>query len=160
MQVSDGKAVFVEYVLYEGDKIIESTEGQEPFNYIHGRQSIIPGLENALAGKAEGDAFKVTIAPEDAYGERVDSMTQEVPKSMFGDHEVSIGLQFHAQTNQGEQVVAVTAIEGDTVTIDGNHPMAGKTLTFDLSIKEVRDATDTELEHGHIHGEGGCGHDH
>ncbi|CAG0909413.1 unnamed protein product [Cyprideis torosa] len=160
MKVSKGKAVFVDYVLSEGGDVIESTQGHEPFNYLHGLNSIVPGLEKALEGKAAGDSFSVTIAPEDGYGERLDEMTQEVSKSMFGDHEVTLGQQFQAQTNQGMQVVTVVAVDGDQVTIDGNHPMAGKTLTFELTVKEVRDATEAELEHGHIHGEGGCGHDH
>lgn len=160
MQISEGKAVFVDYVLSEGGEVVETTEGHDPFSYIHGTQSIIPGLEKALEGKSEGDNFSVTIPPAEAYGERVDEMTQQVEKAMFGEHEVSVGLQFHAQTNHGTQVVTVTAIEGDMVTIDGNHPMAGKTLTFDLTVKEVREATDSEKEHGHIHGEGGCGHSH
>lgn len=158
MNISKGKAVFVEYVLSEGDQVLESTKGQEPFSYLHGMNSIIAGLEKALEGRAKGDSFSVTIPPEDAYGEHLEGMTQEVSKSMFGDNDVNVGLQFHAQTNQGDQVVTVTAIDGDAVTIDGNHPMAGKTLTFALTVKNVRDATETEIEHGHIHGEGGCGH--
>lgn len=160
MNISKGKAVFVEYVLSEGDEVLETTQGQEPFSYIHGTNGIIAGLEKALEGRAKGDSFSVTIPPEEAYGERLEGMTQEVPKSMFGDNEVAVGLQFHAQTNQGQQVVTVTVIDGDQVTIDGNHPMAGRTLTFELTVKDVRDATESEIEHGHIHGEGGCGHQH
>lgn len=160
MIISKGKAVFVDYVLSEGGDVLESTQGHEPFNYIHGHNGIIAGLEKALEGKQKGDAFSVTIPPEEAYGERLDGMTQEVSKSMFGDNDVAVGLQFHAQTNHGTQVVTVTAVDGDTVTIDGNHPMAGRTLTFELTVKDVRDATESEIEHGHIHGEGGCGHSH
>ncbi len=159
MKISQDKAVTLDYKLSEGDQVLESTEGHAPFTYLHGKQQVIPGLEKALEGREAGESFQVTIEPKDAYGDVQEGMTQVVDIAMFEGNEVAEGAQFHAQTNQGMQVVTVTKVENGQVTIDGNHPMAGKTLTFDIDIKEVRDATEEELAHGHVHGEG-CGHDH
>lgn len=159
MKISQDKAVTLDYKLSEGDQLLESTEGHGPFTYLHGHQQVIPGLENALEAKEAGDSFQITFEPKDAYGDVQDGMTQVVDISMFDGNEVAEGAQFHAQTSQGLQVVTVTKVQDGQVTIDGNHPMAGKTLTFDIDVREVRDATEDELAHGHVHGEG-CSHDH
>ena len=160
MEIADQKVVSIDYTLKDdnGNVIDQSQEGQ-PMAYLHGSQNIIPGLENALAGKKAGDEVKVRVTPEEGYGERSDAMTQTVPIDLFEDKEmVKEGMQFHAQTDAGVQVVTVTKVEGDQVTVDGNHPLAGMHLNFDVKIADVREATAEELEHGHVHGPGG--HEH
>ena len=160
MKIATNKVALINYTLtnVQGE-VLDSSEGAEPLAYIHGAGNIIPGLENALDGRQQGDAFKVSIPAEQAYGERDDRLTQIVPKTMFsGVDDIEIGMQFHAQTDAGMQVITVTAVEGDDVTIDGNHPLAGETLHFDVEIVEVREASSEELDHGHVHGTGGHHH--
>ena len=125
-----------------------------PLNFIHGRGMLIPGLENALEGKSVGDNFTAEVKPEEAYGERHDGLIQTVPRNLFGDNEVQPGMQFRASTDQGEQSVVIVEVKDDEVTVDGNHPLAGVNLNFDVEVLEVRDATEQELEHGHVHTEG------
>ncbi|WP_455203832.1 FKBP-type peptidyl-prolyl cis-trans isomerase [Kaarinaea lacus] len=160
MQIAKDKVVTLDYVLTDdnGNELDRSNDGN--FAYLHGANNIIPGLETALAGKTAGDAVKVDVAPEEGYGQRNDSLTQVVTKDMFDPNaELEEGMQFHAQSPDGQHiVVTVTGINGDEVTIDGNHPLAGVNLNFDVKVVEVRDATEEELSHGHVHGPGG--HDH
>ncbi len=160
MKIATNKVALINYTLTNDQgEVLDSSEGAEPLAYIHGAGNIIPGLENALDGRQQGDAFKVSIPAEQAYGERDDRLTQIVPKTMFsGVDDIEIGMQFHAQTDAGMQVITVTAVEGDDVTIDGNHPLAGETLHFDVEIVEVREASSEELDHGHVHGTGGHHH--
>ena len=162
MQITDKLAVSIHYTLTNGaGEQLDSSRGEEPMVYLHGFGQIIPGLENALTGKVVGDKFNVIIAPVDAYGERRDDMLQVVPLSMFNDMEVEgkveVGMQFHADASHGVSVVTVSKIDGDEVTIDGNHPLAGEALTFDVEVMDIRPATEDELTHKHIHGEG-CNH--
>lgn len=160
MQVSAQKVVFIHYTLTDDDgEVIDSSEGHAPLAYIHGAGNIIPGLESALLGKSVGDAFKVSIPPEDAYGVRDDSLVQPVPRQAFhGVDEIEPGMQFHADSPGGGQLVTVVDVQGDTVILDGNHPMSGLTLNFDVQVTEIRDATPEELAHGHVHGAGGHHH--
>ncbi len=155
MQISDNTAVSIHYTLTNsaGEKL-DSSVGGEPLEYLHGAGNIIPGLEDALAGKEAGDKFKVTIDAENAYGEKQAEMIQVVPKSMFNDMPVEPGMQFQAQVSHGPGIITVVEVNGDEVTIDGNHPLAGEDLTFDVEVMNVRQATDDEISHGHIHGEG------
>jgi len=159
MQISANKVVTLDYTLTDdaGQIIDQSKNGQ--FAYLHGADNIIPGLENALSGKTVGDSLNVTVAPEDGYGQREDALTQTVGIDMFESaDQVQVGQQFHAQSGDGGTIViTVTNIDGDQVTIDGNHPLAGKSLNFDVKIIDVRDATEQELEHRHVHAHG---HDH
>ena len=159
MQVGKDKVVNIEYTL-KGDsgEVIDSSVGDDPLAYLHGHHGIIPGLEDALEGKQVGDKLEVTVEPQHGYGEHDTSMIQVVEKKLFEGMDVNPGMQFQAQTNQGVQVVTVTLVEGESVTIDGNHPLAGQTLHFDVEVKEVRDASAEELEHGHVHGPGGHHH--
>ena len=162
MQITDKLAVSIHYTLTNGaGEQLDSSRGEEPMVYLHGFGQIIPGLENALTGKVVGDKFNVIIAPADAYGERRDDMLQVVPLSMFNDMEVEgkveVGMQFHADASHGISVVTVSKVDGDEVTIDGNHPLAGEALTFDVEVMDIRPATEDELTHKHIHGEG-CNH--
>ncbi len=160
MEIADQKVVSIDYTLKDDDgNIIDQSQAGQPMAYLHGSQNIIPGLENALTGKKAGDEVSVRVSPEEGYGERLEAMTQTVPIDLFEDRDsVREGMQFHAQTDAGVQVVTVTKVEGDQVTVDGNHPLAGMYLNFDVRIADVRDATPEELEHGHVHGPGG--HDH
>lgn len=127
--------------------------------YLHGVGGIIPGLERELEGKQVGDQLQIKVAPADAYGERDESLEQEVAIDQFEDSEnLALGMQFQVESDEGPVVVTVVEIDDDVVTIDANHPMAGLNLNFDVTVREVRDATSDELSHGHVHGEGGCEH--
>lgn len=160
MNISENCVASIHYTLTDGaGKVIDTSEGQEPLAYLHGAGNIIPGLEKALLGKVVGDKFNVSIPAAEAYGVRDDSMVQELPSNMFsGIDKIEVGMEFHAETEHGLQVVTVTKVEGDNVTIDGNHPLAGVDLTFDVEVAEIRAASAEELEHGHAHGAGGHHH--
>ena len=161
MVVAADKVVLIHYTLTnDGGKVIDSSSGGEPLAYIHGHGNLIPGLEKELEGKAAGTKMTVKIAPADGYGEHDPQLIQRVPKRSFGNtSNIKPGMQFQAQTSDGHaRVVTVKAIQGDMVTIDGNHPLAGEHLNFDVEITEVREATQEELEHGHVHGPGGHHH--
>jgi len=161
MQVANNSVVTIDYTLTDPQgKVIDSSEGKQPLPYLHGAGNIIPGLERELAGKAAGDKVKVVVQPQDGYGVRDDKLVQVVPVAAFqGVGQIQAGMQFRAQGPQGQmQVVTVTKVEGDNVTVDGNHPLAGITLNFDVTIKTVRPATPEELEHGHVHGPDGHHH--
>lgn len=160
MQISTGKVVLIDYTLTDNqNQTIDSSEGREPLAYIHGIGQIIPGLEKALAGKTIGETLKVAIAAAEGYGARDEAKVATIPRSQVqGAGELEPGMQLHAQNAQGEQVVTITKIEADTITIDGNHPLAGVDLNFDVTIREVRDATPEETAHGHAHGPGGHHH--
>jgi FKBP-type peptidyl-prolyl cis-trans isomerase SlyD len=160
MQIESQKVVTLHYTLTDdqGAVIDQSEDGS--FVYMHGVNSIIPGLENALTGKKAGDELSVSVAPEDGYGERSEQMLQQVPKSMFEDQsQVEVGMQFHAQGPNGETlIVTVTEVSDENVTVDGNHPLAGAQLNFDVKVLDVRDATAEEVDHGHAHGPEGHHH--
>jgi FKBP-type peptidyl-prolyl cis-trans isomerase SlyD len=160
MQIGNQTVVTIDYTLTdEQGEVLDTSQGQEPLVYIQGSGSIIPGLEAALEGKAAGDALKVSIAPSQGYGERDDQLVQEVPRERFPtDGELTVGMRFHAQGTGGSHVVTVVAADDEKVTVDANHPLAGVTLSFDVKVLEVREATADELKHGHVHGKGG--HDH
>jgi FKBP-type peptidyl-prolyl cis-trans isomerase SlyD len=160
MTIADNKVVTIEYTLKnDAGEVLDTSEGREPLVYLHGAKNIIPGLEDALSGKTAGDSVSVRIEPTEAYGERDDSMKQQVPRDMFGDDEVQVGMQYHAQSPEGEMLVVTVIDANDThVTVDGNHPLAGQHLNFDVEVKDVRDASEEEISHGHVHGEGGHQH--
>ncbi|MDO7674470.1 MAG: peptidylprolyl isomerase, partial [Reinekea forsetii] len=152
--IEENKVVTLQYNVQDSDGIlIDSSEANDPLVYLHGGHNIISGLESALLGKASGDEFDVVIEPLDAYGEHDEALVQVVPKSAFeGVEQIEPGMVFTADTPNGPMQLTVTAMDGDDITIDPNHPLAGKTLHFTGSITEVRDATEEELEHGHVHG--------
>ena len=160
MQIAADSVVLIHYTLKDDDgKVLDSSDGGEPLAYIQGHGNLVPGLEKALEGKQDGDAVAVTLSAADGYGTRNDALVQRVPKrSLQGSGEIRKGMQFQAQTDEGLRVFTVTAVVGDMVSLDGNHPLADQTLHFDVQIVSVRAATAEELEHGHVHGAGGHHH--
>ena len=157
MQIASNKVVQIHYTLTDEEgELLDSSQGSDPMAYIHGMGNIISGLEDALTGRKVGDRFKVSVPPEEAYGLRDDELVQSVPKSAFqGVSEILPGMQFRAESSEGMQLVTVIDVEDDSVMLDGNHPMAGMTLNFDVEVTGIRDATAEELDHGHVHGPGG-----
>jgi len=159
MQVADNMAVSIHYTLTNDDgEVLDSSIGDEALVFLQGSGNIISGLENALVGKVAGDKFNVRIAPEEAYGELMEDMIQVISRDMFeGIDDIEVGMQFHADVSSGSGIVTVVSIDDDNITIDGNHPLAGLALTFDVEVIDVRPATEEEAAHGHIHG-AGCHH--
>jgi FKBP-type peptidyl-prolyl cis-trans isomerase SlyD len=138
---------------------LESSREQDPMNYLHGASNIIPGLEKAMEGRASGDEFSVTVEPEDAYGQRNENNVQRIPlKRLRGVGKISPGQVLNLNTKQGQVQVTVLKVGRFNVDVDGNHPLAGTQLTFDVEITDIRDASEEEIKHRHVHGPGG--HDH
>ncbi len=160
MQVTQDAVVLIHYTLTDDQgKTIDSSAGGEPLAYLHGNGNLIPGLERALEGKATGDSVSVKLAPAEGYGEYDKALVQQIPRrALKGIGDVYVGMQLQAQSDQGTRAVTVTHVAGDMVTIDGNHPLAGQQLNFDVTIEGVRAATEDELAHGHVHGPGGHHH--
>lgn len=153
MQISTNTVVSIDYVLTnaQGDVIDRSQTG-EPLAYLHGAGNIIPGLEQALEGRAIGDSLQVQVAPAEAYGEHDHELVQVVPRDLFEESDrLEPGMRFEASGDQGKMLVTVTEVSDNGVTIDGNHPLAGQTLLFDVTVAAVRAATDEEVAHGHVH---------
>lgn len=161
MTIAQHKVATLHYTVVDvaSGETIDTSEGGQPMTYLHGAQNIIPGLEQALDGKNVGDAFDVTIEPADAYGEYSEDRIQQVPVQAFeGVENVEPGMAFTAQTEHGPVNLIVTEVNDDIVTVDANHPLAGKALAFSIKVEAVRDASEEELAHGHVHGEGGHQH--
>lgn len=160
MQIAEKKVASIHYTLKDDEgEVIDSSSGGEPLTYLHGAGNIIPGLESALTGKATGDKLSVAVGPEEGYGPIHPDLIQTVPKEAFtGVEDIAEGMRFQASTANGELSVVVTQVEGDQVTVDGNHPLAGQRLTFQVKIVAIRDASEEEVAHGHVHGEGGHHH--
>jgi FKBP-type peptidyl-prolyl cis-trans isomerase SlyD len=160
MQITDEMVVAIEYTLTDDEgKVLDSSEGHEPLTYLHGTDGIIPGLERELSGKQVGDELKVAVTPQDGYGERDEDLRQQVGRDQFeGIEELETGMQFQVDSDNGPLVVEIIEIDGDDVTIDGNHPLAGVNLNFAVTIRDIRAATAEEIEHGHAHGPGGHTH--
>jgi FKBP-type peptidyl-prolyl cis-trans isomerase SlyD len=161
MQVSEQKVVTMNYeVADDQGQLIDRSEEGGPLAYIHGNGQLIPGLESALEGRGKGDKVAVDVPPEQGYGERDEEGVQTVARNQFDDSvEIEVGMQFEAQDDdEGHQIVTVVAVDGENITLDTNHPLAGKSLRFEVEILDVRDASAEELSHGHVHGPGG--HDH
>jgi FKBP-type peptidyl-prolyl cis-trans isomerase SlyD len=160
MIVEKDKAVSFHYTLKnaEGEQM-ETSREKDPMSYLHGANNIIAGLEKAMEGHAVNDEFSVTVEPEDAYGVRNEKNVQRVPLKRLKDiGKVSVGQVLNLQTNNGQVQVTVLKVGRFNVDVDGNHPLAGKQLTFDVEIMDIREASEEELEHGHVHGPGGHQH--
>ncbi len=160
MEIMADRVVLIHYTLKDDNgAVLDSSAGGEPLAYIQGHGNLVPGLEKALEGQQEGSTLAVSIAPADGYGVRDEGLIQRVPKrSLQGAGELKKGMQFQARTEDGMRLFTVTAVVGDMVTLDGNHPLADQTLNFDVEVVTVREATGEELEHGHVHGAGGHHH--
>ncbi|MEU6585267.1 peptidylprolyl isomerase [Nocardia sp. NPDC046763] len=161
MSIAADKVVSIEYTLKADDgEVLDTSVGEAPLVYLHGADNIVPGLEQALEGKSTGDELVVVVEPEDAYGEYLAELVSAVPRDMFeGVDELEPGMEFHAEAPDGDsQIVTVRQVDGDEVTIDANHPLAGQRLHFTVKVVDIRDASEDELAHGHPHGEDD--HDH
>ena len=152
--IENNRVVSMHYKLTDDSgNVLDSSEGSEPLNYLHGAGNLIPGLEKALAGREQGDSLQVVVEPADAYGDVRPEMIQAVDRSAFqGVENVEPGMTFQAQGPDGAtQRIVVTDVEGDSVTVDANHPLAGVQLHFDVQVVGVREATEEEIAHGHVH---------
>lgn len=162
MKIEKNSVVSMHYRLTDaGGRLLDSSEGRAPLVYLHGAGNIIEGLEKALEGKSKGDHVQdIVIAPAEAYGERDESLQRQVMRSKFPKtSQIQVGMSFHAATPEGGTgVVRVVKVEGDVITVDANHPLAGVELHFDVTLEDIRPATEEEIEHGHAHGPGGHHH--
>lgn len=160
MEIAADRVVTIHYTLKNDDgTVLDSSTGGEPLAYIQGHGNLVSGLEKALEGKQGGNVLAVVVAPADGYGTRDELLIQRVPKrALQGAGDIKKGMQFQARTDEGMRLFTVTAVIGDMVTLDGNHPLADQTLHFDVEVLSVREATSEELEHGHVHGAGGNHH--
>jgi FKBP-type peptidyl-prolyl cis-trans isomerase SlyD len=159
--VTDGKVVSIHYTLTDdAGAVVDSSKGHSPLEYLHGAGNVVPGLEEGLVGRARGDVLKVDVAPEKGYGAHDPRGLQRIPRQAFPDDiDLEPGMQFGAEDPQGgSTTVWIVKVESDQVVIDTNHPLAGKTLHFDVTIADVRDATREEMAHGHPHGPDGHHH--
>jgi FKBP-type peptidyl-prolyl cis-trans isomerase SlyD len=156
MEITKNKVAGIHYTLRDNTgTIIDTSDGRDPLYYLHGAGNLIIGMEEGLEGKSKGDKFDLKISPEKGYGIKDPSMTQKVARSAFGNQEVKKGMKF--STDRGA-VVTVTDVGLDSVTVDANHPLAGVELNFAVEVMEVRNATQEEIAHGHVHGPGGHHH--
>ena len=160
MQIKENSVVNIHYTLTnDAGEVLDSSSGKEPLMYMHGHNNLIPGLEDQLAGKKEGDKFNADVEAEDAYGLHPEEAIQQIPLSALANiPNLEVGMQLQASTDQGPVAVRVAEINDEHVVLDGNHPLAGQRLHFAVEVMSVRDATPSELEHGHAHG--GDGHHH
>lgn len=156
MAISQDSVVTIHYTLKDdAGEVIDSSASGEPLMYLHGHGNLIPGLERELTGHEVGEQLSVRVAPADGYGEHDERLVQSVPlNALRGVKDVKAGMRLSAQTDEGPRSVTVTEVSGESVTLDGNHPLAGKSLNFDVRIEGVRPATEEELAHGHVHGPG------
>ena len=159
MKIEDNNVVRFHYTVSEtGRGRIESSRDVEPMSVLIGHSNIIPGLESAMRGREAGDTFEVTVTPDQAYGERREGLVQRVPRKHFKGAKLTPGMQVVLPTEQGQRAMTVKKVGISVVDVDLNHPMAGKTLDFDVEILDVREASAEELSHRHAHGDGGHQH--
>lgn len=160
MKVAKNTVVSLNYTLKNNEgEVLDTSEGREPLVYLHGVGALIPGLENVLEGEGEGSKVSTVIKPEDAYGHRTDDLLHKVPKSGFtGDEEMQEGMRVQLETENGPAIAVISKIEGEEVTLDLNHPLAGMELHFDVEVVGIREAQQEEIDHGHAHGPGGHHH--
>jgi FKBP-type peptidyl-prolyl cis-trans isomerase SlyD len=160
MAIAQNDVVSIHYTLRsDSDQVLDSSTGAEPLAYLHGHGNLIPGLERQLTGCNVGDRLTLKVAPAEGYGEYDRALVQQVPRrALKGIGDLRVGMRLQAATEQGPRVVTVTRIAGDLVTLDGNHPLAGQNLNFEVEITAIRPATEEELAHGHVHGAGGHHH--
>lgn len=159
MQVAAQKVVSIEYTLKnDAGAVIDTSTGRKPLTYLHGTRALVPGLEQALEGKAVGDSIEVSLTPEQGYGQRDPRLVQNIPIRKLPNGKAEVGMTFNVNTPDGPRLLVVNGVRGDYASVDANHPLAGMNLHFSVKIAEIREATEEELAHGHVHGEGG--HEH
>ena len=159
MKIEKNRVVRFHYTVSEpGQAPVETSRDRDPMAILVGHGNIIPGLEAAMMDKAAGDRFEVTVSPEEAYGERREGLVQRIPKKHLRNARVAPGQQVVLETSMGPRAVTVVKVGATVVDVDLNHPMAGKTLSFQVEIVDVREAEPVEIEHGHVHGDGGHQH--
>ena len=160
MQIAKNTVATIDYTLTDPKgQVIDSSQGKEPLAYLHGASNIIPGLESALEGKSKGESVNITVPPDRGYGPRDPNLVQPVPRSNFkGVTDIKAGMQFQAQTPAGPRIVTILKVDPDNITVDANHPLAGMDLKFDVTVVDVREATQEEITHGHAHAPGGHHH--
>ncbi len=160
MQIAAQKVVSIEYTLKDADgQVLDTSDGRQPLAYLHGAGNIVVGLEKALEGKAAGDTVEVSVSPEEGYGLRDEAAIRNVPaRKLSPDKKVLPGQRFRMMTASGAVVATVLSVQGDYAKVDGNHPLAGVTLNFSVKVVDVREPTEEELAHGHVHGPGGHNH--
>lgn len=160
MEISKDTVIQFHYTLSDGEGAqLESSKGGDPMAYLHGHNNIIKGLEAAMEGKQAGESFSVTVEPKDGYGDKKEGLTQRIPvKHMMGQKRWKKGMAGWVKTEQGDRQFTVVKLGKFMADVDFNHPLAGKTLTFDVEIVDVRAATEEEVSHGHAHGVGGHHH--
>ncbi len=158
MEIAAEKVVKIHYTLTnDAGDTLDSSQGMDPLEYLHGAQNIISGLEKSLNGQTVGAKLNVTVDPDEGYGMRDEKLLMEIPKEQFGDQQVEKGMQFQAQVQGQTMIFTVLGTSDSSVQVDGNHPLAGERLHFDVEVLDIRDATVDEIQHGHIHAKGGCG---
>lgn len=152
MKVTADKVVEFHYSLLNAEnEVLDNTRDGDPLPYLHGHRNIIPGLENALEGREEGEVFQITVHPDEGYGRRDNGLVQTIKRDVFGDVALEVGMHYQVEDDEGElQVVEVIELNDSEVTVDGNHPYAGHMLTFDIEVISVRDATEQELAQGRL----------
>ena len=159
MKIEKNRVVRFHYTVSEpGQPPVETSKDREPLAVLIGHGNIIPGLENAMLDHVAGDSFEATVESDQAYGERREGLIQRVPKKHFRETRLQPGMQVVLNSSAGPRAVTVVKVGGTVVDVDLNHPMAGKTLQFQVEIVDVRDAEQVEIDHGHVHGEGGTQH--
>jgi FKBP-type peptidyl-prolyl cis-trans isomerase SlyD len=160
MQIDDRAVVTFHYTLTDDSgRVIDSSAGQEPLTYLQGSGQIVPGLERQMAGHSAGDTFEAVVSPGDGYGESDPALMQVISRAQLqGVDDLQVGMQFQAEGGSHPTTVTISKIDGDQVTVDANHPLAGATLHFAIEVTGVREASAEELSHGHVHGAGGHHH--
>jgi len=159
VQVAPQKVVSIEYTLSDGaGRVLDTSEGRQPLAYLHGAGNIVPGLENALSGQEVGNSIEVVVTPEEGYGVYDDRLKQNVAIRKLPERKAKVGMAFRLESKDGPRNFMVTSVKGDYAMLDGNHPLAGKTLHFKVKIVDVREPTAEEITHGHVHGPGGHAH--
>ena len=153
MRIATNKVVTIEYTVTTDEGVLIDSSRAETLSYMHGVGGMITGLEEALEGKGAGDRISAVVSPDQAYGERDDALLQTVPKARFDPRvELKPGMRFEVASASGKHVVTVVGFDGENVIVDGNHPLAGIPLHFDVNVVAVRDANADEMQHGHVHG--------
>ena len=159
MPVSAQHVVSIEYTLSDDEgQTVDTSDGREPLSYLHGAGNIVPGLEKALEGQEIGATIQVSVTPEQGYGHHEAGLVRNVPLRKLPEGRAQAGQRLRLDTSVGARVFTVVSVKGDYARLDGNHPLAGKTLHFKVKVVGVRQPTAEELEHGHVHGPGGHGH--